>query len=372
MATRYFENFDIINYRFGNNESSALIQNLSSYVDLVDQLKGDVSFYEDYTIKSNERPDTVSFKLYDTTEYYWTFFLMNDKLRESGWPLNREDIQKIVKERYPHRVVTTKDDIATAPNNFPVGVTVTGRTSGTVGKIIKRNLDLGQLIIDTTNTVVETEEEFVIEPNTNGFATVEVSDSNQSFDDAFLWQVTQDGVNLNDVDITINRLGKTADLRNIPFSESSEYVVIARVNTANPSDNNFGEGEIISYTAENDGQPIELLVFKESDQYNAVHHYERKTYTAFNLDTVQTVFTSYDRAEARRVAERLDNGELRVNSEWVDIDPFTQQIPQGAVPVTYLERLERKNDDLKQIKVLKSDVVEELAENFYAKFRERV
>lgn len=372
MTTRYFENFDIVSYRFGNDESPALMQNLSSYVDLVDQLKSNVSFYEDYTIKSNERPDTVSFKLYDTPEYYWTFFLMNDKLRESGWPLNREDIQSIARERYPHRTVTTKDDIATAPNNFPVGTVVTGRTSGTVGKIVKRNLDLGQLVIDTTNTVVESEQEFTIEPDTNGFATIEVSGENQTFDDAFLWQVTQDGVNLEGVGITINRLGKTADLRNIPFSEGSEYVVTARVNTANPLDNNFGEGEIISYIAENDGLPIELLVFKESEQYNAIHHYERKTYTAFNLDTVQTVFTSFDRTEARRVAERLDNGELRVSSERVDIDPFTQQVPQGAIAVTYLERLEKKNDDLKQIKVIKPDAIEGIAENFYAKFRERI
>lgn len=372
MATRYFENFDIVNYRFGSNEPSALMQNISSYVDLIDQLKGEVSFYEDYTIKSNERPDTVSFKLYDTPEYYWTFFLMNDKLRESGWPLNREDIQRIAKERYPHRVVTTKDDIATAPNNFPVGTVVTGRTSGTVGTVVKRNLDLGQLVIDTTNTVVETEEDFVIEPDTNGFATIEVSDENRTFDNPFLWQVTQDGVDITGVNITINRLSKSATLSNIPFSENSNYVVTAQVNVANPEDNNFGEGEIISYEAQNDGQAVELVVFKESEQYNAIHHYERKTYTAFNLDTVKTVFTSFDRAEARRVAERLDNGELRVSSERVDIDPFTQQVPQGAVAVTHLERLQKKNDDLKQIKVLKPDVVEELAENFYARFRERV
>mgnify|MGYP001058956776 FL=1 len=372
MATRYFENFDIINYNFGDNEPSALMQDISSYVDLIDQLKGEVSFYEDYTIKSNERPDTVSFKLYDTTEYYWTFFLLNDKLRESGWPLNREDLRTIAKQRYPHRTVTTKDDIATPPNNFPVGTVVTGRTSGTVGTIVKRNLDLGQLVIDTTNTVVESEQEFVVEPDTNGFVTIEVANENQTFDDAFLWQVTQDGGNVSGVNITINRLGKSATLSNIPFSESSEYVVNARVNTANPEDNNFGEGEIISYDAQNDGLPVELLVFKESEQYNAIHHYERKTYTAFNLDTVKSVFTSFDKAEARRVAERLDNGELRVSSERVDIDPFTQQVPQGAVPVTVFERLEKKNDDLKQIKVLKPDVVEELAENFYAKFRERV
>ena len=32
---------------------------------------------------------------------------------------------------------------------FPVGQVVTGQTSGTTGKILKRNLDLGQLVIET-------------------------------------------------------------------------------------------------------------------------------------------------------------------------------------------------------------------------------
>lgn len=368
MATRYFENFDIVEYRFGNNEPPALMQNLSSYVDLIDQLKGEVSFYEDYTIVSNERPDTVSFKLYDTTEYYWTFFLLNDKLRESGWPLNRELVLSIAQERYPHRMVTTKDVIA---SRFPVGTVVTGTESGTVGTVIKRNLSLGQLIIDSTNTVVSSEREFVIEPNTNGVAEIELTESAESFHSTVLWEITKDGLPLSGVNIFLGRLNKTAEFREIPYSESSEYIVTARINTANPLDNNFGEGESIRYTDE-DGIAIEAVVFRESEQYNAIHHYDRQTYTAFNLDTIQTVFTSYNRTEARRIAEALDNGELRVNSEWVDIDPYTQIVPVGATAVTYLERLEKKNDDLKQIKVLKPDVIEELAENFYRKFRERV
>jgi len=371
MTTRYFQGFDIVNYRFGDNEPSALFQNLSTYVDLIDQLKSNVSFYEDYTIVSGDRPDTTSFKLYDTDEYYWTFYLLNDKLRESGWPLKREEILDIARERYPHRMVTTKDRIGVTDKAFRVGQVVTGVTSGTVGTVIKRNLDLGQLVIDTTNTVVSSDREFTIEPNTNGFVTVELTADTEKFTNQFLWTIEKDGVAIEGFRVSLGRLSKVAEIRDIVYEEGSTYVLTATINTSNPTDNSFLEGEIISYPT-GEGSQHELEVFKESAQYDAVHHYERKTYTAFNLDTLETVLTSYDRTEARRAAESLDNGELRETVEWVDIDPYTQVVPTGAVPVTYLERLDEKNNDLKQIKVLKPDVVEELAENFYRKIREVV
>lgn len=140
----YFTNFPIVNYRFGDNESSVLFPNISAYVDIVDQVKQEISFYEKYNILDGDRPDVVSYKLYGTTNYHWTFFAMNDNLRESGWPLQERELRELVKKRYPHRVVTTQGNIASF---FLPGVNVIGKTSGTTGRIIERNLDLGQLVI---------------------------------------------------------------------------------------------------------------------------------------------------------------------------------------------------------------------------------
>ena len=109
-------------------------------MDLIDQLKANAAFYQDYTIVSGERPDTTSFRLYGTPEYYWTFYLLNDKLRESGWPVSSTDMLNRAKKAYPHRYILTKDDIATEPFDFPVGKSIFGRTSDTIGTILKRNL----------------------------------------------------------------------------------------------------------------------------------------------------------------------------------------------------------------------------------------
>lgn len=148
MSTKYFSNFNIIAYRFGDNEKPVLFDNLSQYVDVIDGIKDNVSFYSKQTIISGDRPDTLSYKLYGTTDYYWTFYLMNDHIRESGWPIDTSVLLETAKEKYPHRVAVTNAVIA---EDFPVGTVVTGASSATVGTIVKRNLDLGQLFIDTVD-----------------------------------------------------------------------------------------------------------------------------------------------------------------------------------------------------------------------------
>jgi hypothetical protein len=53
-------------------------------------------------------------------------------------------MRALVKKRYPHRTVTTQSNIA---SNFLPGDFVIGKTSGTTGRVVERNLDLGQIVI---------------------------------------------------------------------------------------------------------------------------------------------------------------------------------------------------------------------------------
>lgn len=242
---KYFSNqFPTVAYKFGDNEAPVLFNNLTAYVDIVDQIKDNLSFYNKYTIQAGDRPDTLSFKLYETVDFYWTFFLMNDHLRISGWPIPNYDILDTAKSKYPYRMVTTNTDISQI---FPVGQTVTGVTSGTSGVIIRKILEQGQLIIDTGD-----------EPNLV----------------------------------------------------------------------NFGSTENINYT-DVDGNIQTLTVIKESEQYNAVHHYE-------DADGVHQDITLFDFGNPS--------------------SSFT--------PVTYRDRLERRNDELKEIIVLRPDAVTQVVSEF--------
>lgn len=241
MGTKYFRNFGLKSYRFGNNESPVLFNDLSQYVDVIDGIKDSISFSTKHTIIAGDRPDTLSFKLYGTTDYYWTFFLMNDHIRESGWPIDQPHLFDEMKSRYPHRTVTSNSVLA---SDFTVGTTVTGSVSGTVGTILKRDLDMGQLVIETVN------------------------------DEAF-----------------------TSD-------------------------------ESIQYTA-TDGAFYTAQLVAESAQYNAVHHYE-------DADGVHIDLPLYDFLNA----------------------------PSDAIAVTYRNRVEDRNDELKQIAVLKQSVIERVVTEF--------
>ncbi|WP_438964665.1 hypothetical protein, partial [Winogradskyella sp.] len=142
---KYFKDFQDIFYNFGNEAQPSLIQDLSRYVDVVDQIKDDISFLTFYTIQEGYRPDQVSIQLYDTPLYYWTFYLLNDNIRQQGWPLNNTEFQTYIKKIFPNTTVTTRQNIST---KFKVGQTITGNTSGVSGKIIRRNLNLGQIIVE--------------------------------------------------------------------------------------------------------------------------------------------------------------------------------------------------------------------------------
>tara|TARA_R110000868_G_scaffold317061_1_gene577902 strand:- start:49 stop:777 length:729 start_codon:yes stop_codon:yes gene_type:complete len=146
----FFKNYPQTLYKFGTETSLTAIQDLSAYVDLIDQVKDNINFYQEYTILDGDRPDTLSSKLYGSIAYYWTFFLLNDSIRQQGWPLTAQEIRAKAAVDYPNTTVTTRD-IDTILNHFQVGDTVSGQTSAASGTVLKRDIDLGQLVVSGTN-----------------------------------------------------------------------------------------------------------------------------------------------------------------------------------------------------------------------------
>ena len=150
MTQYYFRNFPFIKYSFGDNEPEVYFQKMSSAIDLFDNIKQDVAFVTTKEIVDFERPDTFSYKLYKTPDYYWTFFLMNDKLRESGWPLDVDREFEVIKERYPYWSFITADFFA---GLLQVGqeLLLTGvGVAGFFGKVVKADPSFGQIIFEPT------------------------------------------------------------------------------------------------------------------------------------------------------------------------------------------------------------------------------
>lgn len=145
----FFNYMPRVNYKFGNETTPDVFENIALYADVIDQVKDNISVYQDYYILPDERPDQVSFKLYDTTNYHWTFFLMNNNIRERGWPLSNEKLFNFAKKEYDHTIIVTK--AADLSNKFKIGETITGLTSGVVAVIVHREINLGQLWVEKTS-----------------------------------------------------------------------------------------------------------------------------------------------------------------------------------------------------------------------------
>ncbi len=147
--SQYFNSFPLVRYKFGNEVSENLIQDITVYIDLIDQLKDEATSYSFYDILDGDRPDQVAFKLYENVNFHWTFYYLNDKLRRQGWPLSYRELTDNVKKLYPNRTLVIREHLLT---KFQVGETITGSTSGATGVILRRNLDLGQIIVKPTNS----------------------------------------------------------------------------------------------------------------------------------------------------------------------------------------------------------------------------
>lgn len=160
--SNYFAKFPTVAYLFGNEEQPVLYQKLTKYSDVIDQIREAVSAYTEYEIQDFERPDTLSYRLYGTSEYEWTFFLMNERLRETGWPMPVQELyERIQTDFFKH--YTAKLAVSTIPevarlqvaqyaDLYPVGqqVILDGVHSGTV---IRKNLDVGEITISSDDDI---------------------------------------------------------------------------------------------------------------------------------------------------------------------------------------------------------------------------
>ena len=146
----YFQNIPNIPYRFGDLNDEAMITNLTAYSEVLDTVKGNAAFYQDYYIQHDERPDHVAYKLYKNPQLHWTIYLLNPKLRENGWPLSDLEVLAKVKKQYPDTTLNTKEDIS---KTFQVGQVVTGQMSGASGVVVRRNLDLGQIVVNVDSSL---------------------------------------------------------------------------------------------------------------------------------------------------------------------------------------------------------------------------
>lgn len=152
---QYFKHFPRVDYKFGDEWEKTgggqavyeITHDIGAYVDIIDAVRQNSSYYSSYYILENDRPDVVSQKIYGSPAYHWTFFVMNDLLREFGWPLTINELDKKIKRDFPHRYIETRADLT---NVFLPGERAVASVSGGNGEILRRNLDTGIIFVNST------------------------------------------------------------------------------------------------------------------------------------------------------------------------------------------------------------------------------
>lgn len=112
-------------------------------------------FYEMVEVRDGERPEQLSYRLYESEDYYWTFFIINNKLRlgESiQWALSMKELNTLLSLSKYKNVVTAynprhQDALSLITKSFKIGEEVIGTNTGYRANILKIRPDYGQIFL---------------------------------------------------------------------------------------------------------------------------------------------------------------------------------------------------------------------------------
>jgi len=345
----FFTNFPLVEYNFGNEQSSSLFQNLTTYIDIIDQLTDQIAVYEEIVIPNGERPDVLSQTLYGTTDYYWQFYMLNEKLRIQGWPFTPTEVYEYLKKYYPNITLKTNSNLQ---GEFFVGDFIAKKdNNGTFdnppfkGKIIKKNLDLGHLII---KPIVEVTSITIDNPGSGYTATPTISFSGGGGEGAVAVPELNDNGQVLGVTV-INGGDDYTSVPTITFSDPELPRGLRATGTVVLSSYSLsGAQELFSQKGETDlglwtGSPaadpnsFSITVQQSSVQYSSVHHYEDASGNIVDLP------------------RQIDGG--------VDNLPFSLST-LGYTGKTIQEMFIENNDNLSKIKVFTSSIARQVQDEY--------
>lgn len=92
---KYFENFPLIDY---NNHK---VQNLMVRIKLLEGTKDSSTIYYPYTIRDGERAENLAFDYYNSTDYVWIIYLVNNIIDPYyDWPLTSNQFDDYIAKKY--------------------------------------------------------------------------------------------------------------------------------------------------------------------------------------------------------------------------------------------------------------------------------
>jgi len=135
-----------------------VLKNLTAKAKVSNDLINNAGFYQTVAVIDGERPDLLSQRLYNTSDYHWTFLLLNPQIKNiwDDWPMSASQLIEYCTNKYQYLAGDTDDSLV---DKFTLGETVTGGVSGATGILKEIHVNMGYLVIEkTSGTFTETGE----------------------------------------------------------------------------------------------------------------------------------------------------------------------------------------------------------------------
>jgi hypothetical protein len=182
----FFQGFPTMEYDILANNKKTTVTDIFRAVRIRQNLRDSVLMYKSYHIEDGERPDHVSLKLYGTTDYYWTLFMVNEDIVNTfaDWPCSREEMENKINAKYAGVVLTTDDNVSAI---FTKNEVIRGSISGATGYIREKESNLGIIKFDPINNITFRNGELII-GETSGHtavinAQIDYKDAPQHYED---------------------------------------------------------------------------------------------------------------------------------------------------------------------------------------------
>lgn len=98
----YFQNFPLTLYsQFDDLSNVTLVTNITVRVKLNDEVKNNLSLFDEYDIKDGETPEIIADKFYSNPQLHWLVLHVNDIIDPRfDWCLSTHDLRKFVQGKY--------------------------------------------------------------------------------------------------------------------------------------------------------------------------------------------------------------------------------------------------------------------------------
>lgn len=97
----YFQNFPYTYYSLDNTGTVQLVTDITNRVVISDEVKTNLSLYDQYDIKDGETPELVADRFYNNPELHWIILQYNEIIDPRfDWPLSTNNLSRYISGKY--------------------------------------------------------------------------------------------------------------------------------------------------------------------------------------------------------------------------------------------------------------------------------